>query len=138
MIILDTNVLSALMRPEPEAVVVKWLDQQPRSSIWTTSITLMEIRYGIQIMPAGRRSERLAELELVLREEFAERCLVFDIVAAERSAQLMALRKIRGRPVDLRDTLIAGIALANRATLATRNISHFEDLTVPVVSPWSA
>lgn len=138
MIVLDTNVLSALMRPEPEAVVVNWLDEQSRSSIWTTSITLMEIRYGIQIMPAGKRRERIAELEEVLREEFAERCLVFDIVAAERSAQLMALRKSRGRPVDLRDTLIAGIALANRATLATRNISHFDDLTVPVVNPWSS
>lgn len=139
MIILDTNVLSALMRPQPETVVLKWLDNQPKSSIWTTSITLMEIRYGIEIMPSGRRRERMTEeLEAVLREEIAERYLVFDITAAERSAELMALRKMSGRAVDLRDTLIAGVALANRATLATRNTSHFEDLELPLVNPWTA
>lgn len=137
MIILDTNVLSALTRPEPEVAVVKWLDRQPDSSIWTTSITLMEIRYGLQSMPAGRRRAQMAqELQAVLRGEIGERYLFFDIAAAEQAAELMALRKFRGRPVELRDTMIAGIALASRATLATRNTSHFEDLRVPVVNPW--
>jgi toxin FitB len=137
MIILDTNVLSALMRPEPEAVVLKWLDKQPESSIWTTSITLMEIRYGLQSMPAGRRREQMTqELESVLREDIEGRCASFDIAAAEQAAELMALRRRSGRPVELRDTMIAGIALASRATLATRNTSHFEDLSVPVINPW--
>jgi hypothetical protein len=137
MIILDTNVLSALMRPEPEAAVLQWLDRQPGPSIWTTSITLMELRYGLQSMPDGRRREQMAqELEDVLKEEIGERYLSFDVTAAEQAAELMALRRRKGRPVELRDTMIAGIALASRATLATRNTPDFEDLSVPVVNPW--
>ena len=137
MIILDTNVLSALMRPDPDVPVLKWLDQQPDSSIWTTSITIMEIRYGLQSMPAGRRREQMTqELEAVLKEEIEGRCAPFDIAAAEQTAELMTLRRRKGRPVELRDTMIAGIALATRATLATRNASHFEDLSVPVINPW--
>lgn len=139
MIILDTNVLSALVRPEPEMIVVNWLDEQAASSIWTTSVTLMEIRYGLQIMPIGRRREQMIkEVENVLREEIGERYALFDNAAAEKAAELMALRKVQGRPIDLRDTMIAGIALATRATLATRNTAHFEDLAVPVVNPWKA
>jgi toxin FitB len=72
----------------------------------------------------------------VLREEIGERYLFFDIAAAKQAAELMALRKFRGRPVELRDTMIAGIALATRAALATRNTSHFEDLSVPLINPW--
>ncbi len=137
MILLDTNVLSALMRPEPEAVVVKWLDRQPDSSIWTTSVTLMEIRCGLQSMPPGRRREQMTqELEAVLREEIQGRCASFDVAAAEQAAELMALWKVKGKPMELRDTMIAGIALATRATLATRNTGHFEDLSVRVVNPW--
>jgi predicted nucleic acid-binding protein len=137
MIILDTNVLSALMRPDPDVPVLKWLDQQPDSSIWTTSITIMEIRYGLQSIPAGRRREQMTqELEAVLKEEIEGRYAPFDIAAAEQTAELMTLRGRKGRPVELRDTMIAGIALATRATLATRNASHFEDLSVPVINPW--
>lgn len=139
MIILDTNVLSALMGVKPAVVVVQWLDRQPPSSIWTTSITLMELRYGLQSMPAGQRRESMMqELEGVLREDIEGRYAPFDTAAAEQAAELMVLRKLRGRPVDWRDTMIAGIALATRATLATRNTSHFEDLSVPVVNPWSS
>ena len=139
MIILDTNVLSALMQAIPDEVVLSWLDHQPESSIWTTTITLMELRYGVLSMPPGRRQEQMSiELEAVLREEIEGRFAIFDIPAAEQTADLMALRKRKGRPVDHRDTMIAGIALATRATLATRNTSHFEDLSVPVVNPWTA
>jgi predicted nucleic acid-binding protein len=137
MIILDTNVVSALMSAVPNAVVLNWLDRQPDSSIWTTTITLMELRYGLQSLPAGHKREKMMhELEAVLREEIEGRYVVFDIAAAEQAAQLMAQRRLRGRTVDHRDTMIAGIALASRATLATRNTSHFEDLSVPVVNPW--
>ena len=139
MIILDTNVLSALARPSPEETVLKWLDGQPESSIWTTSITLMEIRFGLHSMPAGRRRELLTlQMDEVLTKEIGERYLFFDIQAAEKAAELMAERKLHGRTVELRDTLIAGIALASRAVLATRNLSHFADLSVPVVNPWEA
>lgn len=139
MIILDTNVLSALARPSPEVTVLKWLDGQPESSIWTTSITLMEIRFGLHTMPVGRRRELLArQMEDVLTKEIGERYLFVDAQAAAKAAELMAERKLRGHTVELRDTLIAGIALASRAVLATRNVLHFADLSVPVVNPWEA
>jgi toxin FitB len=138
MIILDTDVLSELMRAKPAEVVVRWLDSQPDSSVWTTTITVMEIRYGLQIMPAGRRQQRMTEeLALVLKEEIEERYALFDVAAAQQAADLMALRKARGRPVDFRDTMIAGIALSTRATLATRNTAHFADLSVRVINPWA-
>lgn len=139
MIIVDTNVLSALARPEPEAAVLQWLDRQPELSIWTTSITLMEIRYGLQSMSAGRRREQMTEeMEAVLREEIGARYLFFEVTAAEQAAELMALRRQKGRPVELRDAMIAGIVLASNATLATRNTAHFANLSVPVVNPWTA
>jgi|ERR1700730_9409877 len=139
MILLDTDVLSALMRIEPALAVVKWLDNQPESSIWTTSITVMEIRYGLQSIPAGRRRQRMEEeLEAVLRDEIEGRYASFDVAAAEQAASLMAQRKVKGRSMDFRDTMIAGIALSSRATLATRNTAHFADLSVPVVNPWEA
>jgi toxin FitB len=139
MIILDTDVLSALMRAQPDQAVVRWLDRQPDSSVWTTSITVMEIRYGLQIMPAGKRREKMfAELAAVLRDDIGDRYAVFDVVAAQEAAELMASRRTLGRSVDFRDTMIAGIALATRATLATRNTAHFADLSVPVVNPWTA
>jgi len=137
MIILDTNVISALMLPQPDASVLKWLDNQPESSIWTTSITLMELRAGVETLPAGQRREQLAqELEVVLRKEIGGRYVSFDIAAAEQAATLMGQRKPKGRPGEIRDTMIAGIALASHATLATRNTDHFADLSVPVIDPW--
>ena len=139
MIILDTDVLSALMRAQPDPAVLRWLDRQPESSVWTTSITVMEIQYGLQVMPEGRRRQKMTEeLAAVLTEEIEERYAVFDVAAAQQAAELMALRKTKGRPGDFRDTIIAGIALSNRATLATRNTAHFADLSVPVVNPWAA
>lgn len=139
MILLDTNVLSALMHPESSEQISRWLDRQPRSSVWTSSVTLMEIRYGLMIMPLGRRREILErEMENVLRKDIEGRIAHFDATAAEEAAELMALRKQRGRPGELRDTMIAGIALATRATLATRNTAHFADLSVAVVNPWTA
>ena len=137
MIILDTNVLSALMRHSADKRVVEWLDKQPRASIWTTSITILEIRYGLQILPAGkRRSALIQAFEKVLIDKIESRIAPFDAVAAQQSGDLMALRHRSERPGELRDTMIAGIVLASHATLATRNTSHFEDLSVPVVNPW--
>ena len=137
MIVLDTNVLSALMRPSPDEEVVQWLDDQPRSSIWTTAITVLEIRFGLQILPAGRRRARLMHaFDTVIVAKIESRIAQFDLAAAQHAADLMAVRQKRGRPVDLRDTLIAGIVLAHGAELATRNIDHFADLSVRVVNPW--
>jgi predicted nucleic acid-binding protein len=137
MILLDTNVLSAMMQVVPDETVARWLDQQPRESIWITTITVMEIRAGLQTMPVSRKRSALANaLTILLSEKIQGRIAVFDMSAAEQAAELMALRKLKGRPVDSRDTMIAGIAQASRATLATRNTSHFSDLSVPVVNPW--
>jgi predicted nucleic acid-binding protein len=139
MIIIDTNVLSALMRTVPEAPVVAWLDRQPAESIWITSITLFEARLGLALLPSGRRRQAL-ELAFarLLNEDLENRVLDFDSAAATEAASLAATRQKNGRQVDMRDTQIAGIALARRARLATRNTRHFADLNISIVDPWAA
>ena len=137
MIVLDTNVISALMRREPEEPVVKWLDAQPAASVWITAITVMEIRFGLQTMPKGRRQDALiSAFEMMLKSMIEGRIASFDAEAGIQAAELMAQRKHKGRPAEVRDTMIAGIVLANRAALATRNTQHFEDLPVTVINPW--
>src|SRR4029077_6074994 len=137
MIVLDTNVLSAMMRPTPDEQVVAWLDKQARTSMWITSVTIFEIQFGLQILPVGKRRSLLTKtFEAVLTDDIGGRVAPFDTSAAEYCAELMAARHKKGRPVELRDTMIAGIVLACHATLATRNAPHFEDLSVPVVNPW--
>lgn len=139
MIVLDTNVLSALMQSRPEPAVITWLDSQPVESIWITSITLFEVRMGLALLPASRRRKALeTAFEQLLAEDLEDRVLAFDPAAARRAAELAALRRRAGRPVDFRDTQIAGIVLARRAVLATRNVRHFQDLDTPVINPWAA
>jgi toxin FitB len=139
MIILDTNVLSALMRTVPEAPVVAWLDRQPVESVWITSITLFEAHLGLALLPSGRRRQTLeTALARVLKEDLENRVLDFDSAAASEAASLAAARQKNGRLVDMRDTQIAGIALARRVTLATRNVRHFADLKILLVDPWVA
>jgi len=136
-IILDTNVLSTLMRKLPDAAVVRWLDRQPAESIWITSVTLFEARLGLALLPDGKRRAALASaFARLLEEDLQNRVLDFDTVAAIEAAELAARRQRAGRPVDIRDTQIAGIALARRATLATRNARHFADLKINVIDPW--
>jgi toxin FitB len=138
MIILDTNVLSALMRQTPDKNVIVWLDKQPRTSVWTTSVTILEVRLGLQIMPLGKRRSLLIQAFEAVLDKIGYRVAPFDAAAAQQAGDLMASRQKRGRPGELRDTMIAGIVLAHHATLATRNITHFEDLSVPVINPWLA
>ncbi len=137
MIILDTNVLSALMRSSPDREVIDWLDQQPSEAIWITSITEFETRLGLALLPPGKRRRTLqASFERLLEDDLQRRVLGFDSDAAAEAATLAARRQRAGRPVDFRDTQIAGIALARRAALATRNVRHFDDLALVVVNPW--
>jgi predicted nucleic acid-binding protein len=139
MILLDTNVLSALMRQEPDAGVIRWLDRQPRQSVWTTAITVFEIRFGLQIMAAGkRRTSLMGSFEKLLGDVLEWRVTHFDSEAAQHAADLMAIRQKEGRPGELRDTMIAGIVLASHAVLATRNVTHFKDISSSVVNPWFA
>jgi hypothetical protein len=139
MIILDTNVVSEFMRPKPEECVLRWLDQQARASIWTTSVTVFEIRFGLETMPAGKqRTAFMASFERWLAEVVEQRIAGYDESAARRSAELAAERQKRGRPGELRDTMIAGIVLASRAKLATRNVKYFEEIASSLVNPWEA
>jgi toxin FitB len=136
-IVLDTNVLSALMREVPELPVVEWLDAQPAESVWITSLTVFETRFGLKSLQQGKRRKALeSSFDALLVEDLEGRVLDFDTAAADAAAGLAASRQRAGRPVDVRDTLIAGIVMARRATLATRNVKHFADLSVPVVNPW--
>lgn len=139
MIILDTNVLSALMRPEPDARIVAWLDSHPPEALWTTAITVFEVRFGLELLADSHRRRRLEEaFSRALEEDFENRVLPFDQPAAREAASLAAERRRSGRTVDFRDTQIAGIAIARRAVLATGNGRHFQDLPVKVVDPWEA
>lgn len=137
MIVLDTNVLSALMRAEPDRAVVGWLDRQAADEVWTTTVTVLEVRTGIELLAEGRRRRGLEEaFRAALAEELGGRVLPFDEPAAQAAGTLAARRQREGRPVEIRDTQIAGIVLARRARLATRNLRHFEDLGVGLTDPW--
>jgi predicted nucleic acid-binding protein len=137
MIVLDTNVLSTLMQPKPEPAVKAWLDAQPLSSMWTTAVSLLEVRVGLEIMPAGRKRDALqSAFDLAVHQDFANRVLVFDTAAAFETATLVAKLRSIGRPIDIRDVMIAGTVAAHHATLATRNTKHFVDTGVPLVDPW--
>lgn len=139
MIVLDTNVLSALMRSVPDFVVVDWLDAQPAESIWTTSVTVFEVRTGLDLLPSSRRRRQLeAAFQRVLSEDLDDRVLSFDAAAANAAGPLVALRQQVGRSVEIRDAQIAGIALARRASVATHNLRHFRDLGIPLVDPWES
>jgi predicted nucleic acid-binding protein len=112
-IILDTNVISALMQQRPDLQVIAWLNDQPAESIWMNSITLFKARYGLALLPEGQRKQTLqAPFEELLAHDLRDRVAHFDSNAANRAAELSAKRKASGRLVDMRDTLIAGIALA--------------------------
>jgi toxin FitB len=139
MMILDTDVLSAAMRDAPDRRLTAWFDGLPRFQVWTTAISLLEIRFGIERLVPGRRKTALTEaLERTVTDDLEERVVAFDANAAVETATLMAERQRRGRPGDLRDSMIAGIVIVHRATLATRNVRHFADLPVPVIDPWAA
>jgi hypothetical protein len=139
MIVLDTDVLSGLMLTRPDAAILSWLDRQPRVSVWTTAVTVLEVRFGIERLPTGARRTRLeSAFRLAIDRLIEDRVIDFDVAAAEETAVLMAAREKAGRRGELRDSMIAGIAIARHATLATRNLRHFADLPVPVVDPWTA
>ncbi len=139
MILLDTNVLSELMRRQPEERVIAWLDAQPQESVWTTSISIFETRLGLERLAVGKRRRALEEaFGAMIDEDFENRVVVFDRPAAEAAASLAAERFRAGRPVDFRDVQIAGITAARKATLATRNLRHFDGLGLNLIDPWAS
>jgi predicted nucleic acid-binding protein len=137
MIILDTNVLSELMRPKPSAQVVVWIERQPITEVCTTSITEAEIFYGIELLTKGKRRDRLlAVAEAIFADDFRGRILDFDGQAARAYSRIAAHRRALGKPISHPDAQIAAIVQRQRGTLATRNIADFENCDIRVIDPW--
>jgi hypothetical protein len=139
-ILLDTNVLSEFMRPQPSDRVVSWLDQQPAGDVYTSAICRAEIELGLALMPEGSRRTALARAaRAMFDEEFAGRCLPFDEDAARHYAGIVAARTRAGRPISVEDAQTAAIALSAQMSLATRNTTDFELIAgLEIVNPWTA
>lgn len=143
MILLDTNVLSELTRPQPHAAALAWIDSQPGQDLFISAVTRAEIEFGISLLPAGRRKDGLRSAAAQLFAEFSGRCLPFDERSAPhygalRAARERAAREHAGRPMDVEDAQIAAIALANGLTLATRNTGDFSGINgLSLVNPFS-
>ena len=137
MIIVDTNVLSELMRPKPSPRLIEWVAKQPATELFTTSITEAEIFYGIELLPKSKRREGLlAAAEAMFAEDFAGRIFGFDSDAARVFSKIAAHRRALGSPISHADAQIAAIAQMRGAKLATRNIADFENCHLDVVGPW--
>jgi toxin FitB len=137
-IVLDTNVLSELMKPQGLITVKSWVGAQSRENLYITSITKAEILYGIAILPEGKRSRMLREsAQAMFREDFARQILNFDEQAASCFAEIAAHRQKIGRPLAQADGQIAAICLANNATIATRNVDDFLNCQIEIVNPWN-
>ncbi len=138
MVILDTNVLSELMATRPSESVQAWANAQRRDQLVTTVITVMELYSGVNLMkPSRRRGELETLIERALDDLLGGRVLTFDRRAAIATAEWYATQRRSGSISDIRDTQIAGIALARRIPIATRNVDHFEGLGVKVINPWA-
>lgn len=139
MVLLDTDVVSAVMRPKENPSVVAWLDRQDAAAVWITAVTLLEGRFGLSRMADGkRRNELTARFERLVFGELAGHILPFDKDAAERAALVSVLRRGADRKVEYHDIQIAGIALARNASLATRNTRDFQGLNLLLINPWEA
>ncbi|HUN69399.1 MAG TPA: type II toxin-antitoxin system VapC family toxin [Burkholderiales bacterium] len=139
MIVLDTNVVSELMKPTPDAAVARWVAGQQATSLYTTSITQAEILHGILLLPAGKRRGALeAAAGAMFEKDFGGRVLPFGGDAANAYAQIAAQRRRSGRPISNFDAQIAAIARTARAAIATRNIGDYEGCGIKVMNPWDA
>lgn len=137
MIILDTNVVSETMRPEPAAAVVEFLDRLDADDVYLTALSVAEIRFGLLRLPAGQRRDILTHAaDALIADEFAGRALPFDVTAAEEYGQLTAQRQASGRPLPVIDAMIASICVIHDATLVTRNTKDFEGLGLSLINPW--
>jgi len=138
MILLDTNVLSELMRPEPEPNVLHWMDGFDENDVWISAITVSEIRLGIAALPNGKRKTLLLDLtEEMIDQDFSRRCLPFDCDASGKYAAIVSKRKLSGHPITVEDAQIAAIALTAGLTLATRNTKDFVNIDgLEMINPW--
>lgn len=137
MIVLDTNVVSELFRPQPEVSVVEWVDQKLVDELFLTAVTTAELRYGVARLPEGRRKSLLAErVQQIALVDFAGRVLAFGDDAADHYAQIVGGRERRGEPISMADAQIAAICRSHGASLATRNVTDFRHTEVDLVNPW--
>jgi predicted nucleic acid-binding protein len=138
-IVLDTNVLSEVLRPTPSETVLQWLAAQEPTAVYITTITEAEMLYGVEALPAGRRKARLAKaIAELFAEEFRGRILSFDEDAARVFAKIVAGREAAGQPISQFDAMIAAVARSRGAAVSTRNVGDFRDCGVRVIDPWLA
>lgn len=138
MIILDTNVVSELMRPDPSSNVVDWVAGQAASDLYLSAVSEAELLYGVEMLPPGARRDRLLEeVEGMLREDFDERILPFDSAAARAYAVIAAARRAAGRPINHADCQIAAIARCRDASVATRDVDGFAGSGIELINPWT-
>ena len=139
MVVLDTNVVSELMRPAPDPIVEAWVTGRAAATLFFSAVGEAELLYGVAIMSAGQRRDALAsEIEAMLREDFAGRVLPFDSEAARAYAEIAAARRADGRPVSQADVQIASIACSRGMAVATRNVRDFADMGIDIIDPWAA
>jgi len=137
-ILLDTNVVSEVIKARPDLVVARWLAGRPAESVFVSAVTEAELRFGVALLPEGRRRTALADaLENLIAEDFAGRILPFDSEAAVEYGALAASRRQVGRPISVPDAQIAAIAVARGAILATRNVADFADCGLRIINPWT-
>ena len=138
MIVLDTNVLSEILRPAPDAQPLAWLGAQPRAALFTTAITRGELLYGVRLLPEGQRKVRLrAAVENIFLIDLRGQVLNFDSDAADAYAEIAASRRAAGKPISQFDAMIAAIARSRGASVATRNVRDFNDCGVQIMDPWA-
>jgi predicted nucleic acid-binding protein len=138
-IVLDTNVLSEALRPVPQPSVLDWLANQPRASLFITTVTRGEILYGIRLLADGKRRQGLWDAaRKIFDADFADQVLSFDSEAADMYAEIAASRRAAGKPISQFDAMIVAMARSRGASVATRNVQDFEDCGVDVFNPWTA
>jgi predicted nucleic acid-binding protein len=138
MIVVDTNVLSEVIRPVPSSKVVRWMEARPAAGLFTTAITLGEMLYGVELVASGKRRVALQQaMETMFEDKFAGRILTFDQDAARAFADISAACRRLGRPISEMDAQVGGIARSRGAAIATRNVRDFQDCGVELIDPWS-
>lgn len=138
MIVLDTNVVSEAMRPQPDPGVLSWLNDQATETLYLSSVTLAELLFGLGALPAGARKDRLAQALDALLALFPGRILAFDQDAARRFADMAVTARAAGRPLPTTDGYIAATAASRKFAVATRNTAHFADTGVELIDPWQS
>ena len=139
MILLDTNVISEMMRKEPAQVVLDWFAKHDASDLFISAVTEAELRTGVAILPDGQRRDRLQlAIDALIDQDFQSRVLPFDSLAAKAYAEIVSQRRTAGRPIAEADCQIAAIARATNAPIATRNVKDFDGCGVRVINPWNA